>query len=238
MSVKVELNIPPHFFDSAKAENHFESVSERIAKAFLVDILKLSGIERGDPAQHEPDYVLDNHGYEVTFAIEQSLIPQLKGVRELDLAKYNIEETLVNDITNAANRKAAKTYSCIPNLVIILVSTLPTWYYPLYFKEIDPFSKLAWKKKTAKRNKLFDDLYINYIQAGKFENIYIIQPTFDESFAFFDISSYGSGTEDFITHVKTNRPKAFPTYKVIDPGTQDDFTTFKTIIINYNEKIV
>lgn len=49
MAVKMELNIPPHFFDSAKAENHFESVSERIARAFLVDILKLWGIKRGDP---------------------------------------------------------------------------------------------------------------------------------------------------------------------------------------------
>lgn len=28
----LELSIPPHFFDSAKEENHFESISERIAK--------------------------------------------------------------------------------------------------------------------------------------------------------------------------------------------------------------
>ncbi len=29
-----ELRIPPNFFDSAKADNNFESVSERIAKTF------------------------------------------------------------------------------------------------------------------------------------------------------------------------------------------------------------
>lgn len=177
---------------------------------------------------------MNNHGYEVTFAIEQSLIPQLKGVRGLDSTKYNIEESLVSDITDATNRKTAKTYSCIPNLVIILVNTLPTWYHPLYFKETDPFAKLAWKAYTVKRNRLFDDLYTNCIQAGKFENIFIIQPTHDGSFAFYNIGAYGSGVEDFITHVKANKPEAFPTYKVIDAGTRDDVTTFETTIINYS----
>ena len=234
MAVKMELNIPPHFFDSAKAENQYESVSERIARAFLVDILKLSDVKRGDPEMHEPDYVLNDQGFEVSFAIKQSLIPQLKGVRALDSAKYNIEESLVNDITEAANRKAAKSYSCIPNLVIISVNTLPTWYYPLYFNETDPLAKLAWKVHTVKRNRLFGDLYANYIQVGKLENIYIIQPTYDGSFAFFNIVSYGKGEEDFITHVQTNMPEAFPTYKIIDAGNRDDVTTFETTIINYS----
>lgn len=41
-----ELHVPPHFFDSAKAENHFESVSERIAKAFLSEIIGIGNENR------------------------------------------------------------------------------------------------------------------------------------------------------------------------------------------------
>ena len=234
MAVKVELNIPPHFFDSAKAENNFESVSERIAKAFLRDVLRISSVMRGDPEKHEPDYVLDDQGYEVTFAINQSLIPQLKGVRPLDTQKYDIEKALINDIADATSRKAAKSYSCIPSLVIITVNTLPTWYHSLYFEETDPFARLAWKVHTAKRDKLFVDLYTDYIQKGKFQDIFIIQPTYDGSFAFFTISAYGSGRENFVTLVQTNKPKAFPTYRVIDAGTPDDVKNFETTVINYS----
>lgn len=60
-----ELHIPPHFFDSAKAENHFESVSERIAKVFLSNIMSIAPLARGDDKQGEPDYICGEDGYEV-----------------------------------------------------------------------------------------------------------------------------------------------------------------------------
>ena len=85
-----ELRIPPHFFDSANAENHFESVSERIAKAFLSGIMNIFPLIRGDDKQGEPDYICGKDGYEVTFAISSSLIPQIKGVKALDGKKNNI----------------------------------------------------------------------------------------------------------------------------------------------------
>ena len=93
-----ELRIPPHFFDSAKEENHFESVSERIAKSFLIDILNINDIKRGNPELQEPDYIFGEQGYEVTFAIKQSLIPQLKGVRELNGTPNNIEESKMDKV--------------------------------------------------------------------------------------------------------------------------------------------
>ena len=81
MSLELELSIPPHFFDSAKEENDFESVSERIAKQFLKEICGVNNLRRGDDKVSEPDYVSNNSGYEVTFAIKQSLIPQLKAYK-------------------------------------------------------------------------------------------------------------------------------------------------------------
>lgn len=227
-----ELHIPPHFFDSAKAENHFESVSERIAKAFLSEIMNVSPLLRGDDKQGEPDYVSGENGYEVTFAINSSLIPQLKGVKSLDGEKSNIEESLICDITDAVKRKAAKSYSCVPALVIIAINTLPTWYHSLYFHESDPLAQMAWRVAAAKRDKLFHDLYEEYIHTNKLKNIYIIQPTFDGTFAFYNIGEFAQ-KKDFLTHVKVSNPKAFPTYRVVEAGNLVDVKSFEIKIVNY-----
>ena len=228
-----ELHIPPHFFDSANAENHFESVSERIAKAFLSGIMNISPLLRGDDKKGEPDYICGEDGYEVTFAISSSLIPQIKGVKALDGKKNNIEESLIDAITDAADRKAAKTYSCVPALVIIAIDTLPTWYHSLYFHEADPFARLAWRAGAAKRDKLFHDLYEQYIRTNKLKNIYIIQPTFDGTFAFYDIALFAQKDDGFLTHVKASNPKAFPTYQLVDAGKLADVSSFEIKIVNY-----
>ena len=91
MSIELELSIPPHFFDSAREENNYESVSEKIAKVFLKEVCGVDDIHRGDDKKSEPDYVSNNSGYEVTFAIKQSLIPQLKGVQPLNHSNRNTE---------------------------------------------------------------------------------------------------------------------------------------------------
>lgn len=228
-----ELHIPPHFFDSAKAENHFESVSERISKAFLSEIMGISPLVRGDDKQGEPDYICGEDGYEVTFAISTSLIPQIKGVKALDGKKSNIEESLICAITDAADRKAAKTYSCVPALVIIAIDTLPTWYHSLYFHESDPFAQMAWRVGAARRDKLFNDLYAQYIRTNKLKNILIIQPTFDGTFAFYNIGEFAQKNENFLTHVKVSKPKAFPIYQLVDAGELADVSSFEIKIVNY-----
>lgn len=228
-----ELRIPPHFFDSANAENHFESVSERVAKAFLSDIVNVPNLLRGDDKLGEPDYISGDHGYEVTFAVNPTLIPQLKGVKELDGAQHNIEQSLISDITEAVSRKAGKTYSCKTNLVIIAISTLVTWYSSLYFKEKDPMAQMAWNVYAARRNKLFQDLYEQYILAQKFENIYIIQPTHDGTFALHNIKSFGEKHENYLTHVQASNPRAFPTYQLIDAGRINDVRSYQIRIVNY-----
>lgn len=229
----LELSLPPHFFESAKKENSFESVSERIVKAFLEDILNIKNLRRGDPEIGEPDYMADELGFEVTFSIDQFLIPQLKGVRELDGAKRDIEQSLIADITDAVLRKAQKNYSCVPNLVVLTLRTLPTWYYPLGFSTTDTFERRIWEYAAKRRNKFFSDLYQNYILTNKFENIYIIQPTFNRTFAFFNIKDFGNNGDAFLTHVCPIQPQAFPIYRVLDAGNLMDINSFKVKIVNY-----
>lgn len=228
-----ELSIPPRFFDSAKAENHFESVSERIVKAFLKAIFNISDITRGNPDLKEPDYIYGDQGYEVTFAINQSLIPQLKGDRDLDKSPVNIETALIEDITAAVNRKASKKYLCIPNLVVIAIRTLPTWYSSIYFQENDPIDRMVWRVAAAKRDKLFHELYRNYISSEKFRDIFIIQPTFDGTFVFYSIKNFECDKENFLTHVQSSNPKAFPFYRLVDAERITDVSSLKINVINY-----
>ena len=80
----------------------------------------------------------NSYGYEVTFAIRNSLIPQLKGVRPLDTSDRNIEKEIEKDIIDAVERKARKKYCCPTSLVVISLETLITWYFEfkhfIYFK--------------------------------------------------------------------------------------------------------
>ena len=94
-------------------------------------------------------------------------------------------------------------------------------------------AQLAWKVHSARRNRLFQDLYEQYILAQKFENIYIIQPTYDGTFALYNIKSFGENEGDFLTHVQASNPQAFPTYQLIDAGRLNDIKSYQIKIVNY-----
>ena len=121
----------------------------------------------------------------------------------------------------------------LPALDIIAIDTLPTWYHSLYFHESDLFAQMAWRVGTAKRDKLFLDLYAQYIRTNKLKNIYIIQPTFDGTFAFYNIDEFAKKNKSFLTHVKASNPKAFPTYQLVDAGKLADVSSFEIRIVNY-----
>ncbi|BBK21948.1 hypothetical protein [Amedibacterium intestinale] len=229
----VELHIPSNLFDSAKAENSFESVSERISKAFIKDILNELNVRRGDDKINEPDYMVNKKGYEVTFAVDSKIIQLLKGVKELDDSLQNIEEELIKAISEATERKANKNYSCISNLVIITISTMPTWYIiPNLSKECNLIKKY-WDIIYKTRNNLFEKLYRQYIALNTFENIYIIQPTFDGKFALFNIKDFAINKNNFLTIVTSSNTRMFPTYKLIDAETPEEIKSLKIKIVNY-----
>lgn len=237
MSFKAELSIPPHFFDSAKASNAFESMSEVMAKQFLKLILNLEDIQKGNPDLGEPDYISGEDGFEVTLAIRASLIPQLKGVKALDTQPRNTENELISVISEAVSRKADKNYSCIPSLVIITLDTLLTWYYPLYFGRTtdDPIEEMIWHAYTHKRDSFFEQLSKQFIDSGKFRNIYIIQPTHTREFVLFDVRAFNANSHSSIIRIATDKPLAFPTYKIVGVDNNKDPFLFETTVINYTQ---
>ena len=241
MDVNVELNIPPHFFDSANEQNNFESVSERIAKQILSTILDIKNIRRGNAELFEPDYMSDNDGYEVTFAIETSLIPQLKGVRPINTSNRNLEHELITDITNALERKSVKKYSCPTSVVVISIETLITWYTSFKNQENSFESRmlnLIYEKGYQRnRNNFFEHLVRKYIEQNVFQNIYILQPTHNGEFALYDMIRYRDTPKDFISYVGVSHPEAFPMYKVIsvDNKKSANAVIYKTTIINWEK---
>lgn len=233
MLIRLELNIPPEFFDSAGKQNNYESVSEKIARAVIVDILNDVDVRKGNPDKFEPDYVSEVEGYEVTFAVEKSLVPQLKGLKRLDNSKREMNNILIKDINAAVNRKASKTYSFISNLIIITLTPLLEWYYPYYIQP-ESLSHIIWEKRARKRDLLFDDLYARYIQNNNFKNIYIIQPTHDGYLILFDVKAFGGFEEkDFMAKIEVKKPKAFPTYKTTSKIEGDFPILYETTIINH-----
>ena len=237
MSLELELSIPPHFFDSAKEENDFESVSERIAKQFLKEICGVNNLRRGDEKASEPDYVSNDRGYEVTFAIKQSLIPQLKGVQPLNHSSRNTEKETISDIQTALERKKEKTY-CLPTtLVIVTVETIIPWYCNFYFDIDDPFMRLMWSKHIQTRDEFFNEMYTDYIGSGIFDNIIIINPTIKQEFAVFSIKAFHQQSHQGITRVATTKPLAYPTYTITNVIKDDNFFQLKTTIIGYSPTI-
>lgn len=224
--MKLELNIPLNFFVSSREENHFESVSERTAKIFLSQILNIKNLRRGNEKDKEPDYISSKEGYEVTFSINEALIPQLRGRKPLLYNPQNIEKELISNIKNAIAKKESKNYSISTNLVVLALNTLPTWYFSLFDSNKHPYVKAL----NLRRNYFFNDLFCEYIEKGKFNNLYIIMPTCFETFALFDIKGIIKGNIDDFIHIKPNNPQHFATYKVIDVNQKGVFNLEISVI--------
>lgn len=231
--MKLEMNIPLDFFGSANVNNDFESVSEKIAKKFLTDILCIKDVKRGDDKKNEPDYIASNKGYEVTLAVEQSLIPQLKGIKPLENKKRCVETELINNIIDAIERKKTKKYSCKTSLIIISLDFFPLWYIFQNRQCEDLFDTFPERVVLKSRNDLFDNIYENCIKSDIFENVYIIQPALNQELALYNIYDFKKHPERFITIVTPNKPHLFPTFKTIDPGKVSEVKNFEITSINH-----
>jgi len=229
--MKLELNIPLNFFVSSRESNHFESVSECTAKIFLSQILNIKNLRRGDEKDKEPDYVSSKEGYEVTFSINEALIPQLRGRKPLLSNPQNIEKELISNIRTAIEKKERKNYSISTNLVVLALNTLPTWYFSIFDSSKHPYVKAL----NLRRNHFFKELFLEYIENAKFNNIYLIMPTCFETFALFDVKGLANQNVDDFIHIKPNRPQDFLTYKVIEATPKDVFNLEISVINWVNE---
>lgn len=212
----MELHIPDIFFDSAKQINGYESLSEQISKAILTDILQIKNVKRGDEKKHEPDYISDEQGFEVTLGINNSLIPMLRGRRPLDKTIHNFEKELIDSIKKSLANKAKKSYSLRTNLIIFTLTPLLEWYSNFYLKECPTFH--YWELLQEQRNNLFEMIIEEYLsQNAVFENVFIIQATHDEHYILYSVRDYEKD-DDFMTKIaiREDQKGIFPRYRLVN----------------------
>ena len=215
MKFNLELHMPDMFFESAKARNDFESLSEKISKAVLEDILKVSNVRRGDDKIHEPDYVAGTIGYEVTLGICSTLIPMLRGRKDLDGSPHDLERELIDAIKEALKEKGKKHYCVKTNLIIFVLTPLLEWYSLFYLGGCSTYP--YWELLQKKRNALFKEIYTDYIKTNAmFEDVLILQPTHDEQYILYSVREYAANN-DFMTKIAIDDGQKFmfPRYKTV-----------------------
>ena len=126
MKFLYEIYIPSCLFDSADSTNGFEELSEQIAKSLLVHKLKISNeklIKRGNEKNKEPDYIINDIGYEVTFALSNMLIKQFKGIMPLTAVNEFNEDNNLYSFLYLSKRHCSITL--LPNNVIACLGHKP-----------------------------------------------------------------------------------------------------------------
>ena len=214
MNIVVDFYMPPHLFDSARADNGNESVTERIAKVILESVLGYRDVRRGDPQVHEPDYVCGEKGFEVTLAESQKLIPQLRGRRPADGVQHELEDELILNISNIAQQKSRKFYDRKPVLIVFAFNPIIDWYRELWQKI--PQAQNLRGLSVQKRNVFFKELNDFYVSNDSaFENIYLLQPTLCQKYVLYDLKAFADN-QDFIYEIgiRPGREMAFPTFKI------------------------
>ena len=211
MNVEMNMYLPPNFIESANEwKNGNQSISEQISRVFLSDILDydIADIKRGDDKKNEPDYVVDDSGFEVTFGLQDNLPMILKG--KCDISQYvgtidGYYNGIISAIVNKHNR--SKTYCTQKNTLIIF--TIES--YLESYAELYEMSEKSTYFYTKIRNVYFDKIIKIYTEKNMFDNILIIQPTHDTKFALTDLNAYYRG-EVFLTKVsiKSGLVYAFP----------------------------
>lgn len=200
MKFLYEIYIPSCLFDSADSTNGFEELSEQIAKSLLVHKLKISNeklIKRGNEKNKEPDYIINDIGYEVTFALSNMLIKQFKGIMPLTAVNEFNEDSMIQQIKHSLQKKAIKKYSI--QTIPVIFSLLPNVFWDTDIEEstvtclddIEDFVLAGlWKSQQIKRDDLFIQLYDTYIKKNIFTDIYIVNFTRDNRYVLYSILDF------------------------------------------------
>jgi len=240
--INYDLHIPPHFFNSARKANGFESPSERIAKAIVSKLHGTSAgsVVRGDDKKGEPDYIINNCGYEVTFGIANDVIQKLNGSKPLDREKIKIESTLIQAIQAVIEKKADKMYIIPTILVVFCIQPYPVWCSgvpPSTDKDIGDMTldeyggylvSKFWLNAQKVRNMFFSQLYQEYIESKTFKDIYILQLTINESYVLYSIKEFArSNGQHFLRVINFSDRLRLPFCKVNNTIDNGDFSVLE-----------
>ncbi len=195
-------------FASANQQNNYEALSEKLAKAFLANLLKIpdNQITRGEPNRNEPDYICHSKGYEITFCMNPETILKMKGQKPITGKTLNTEQEMIKYISAAVKRKSKKHYSV--STTLFLVNLFPYMQWELSFpvaEEItlenyfETVSSSILNEGLKTRNQFFTTLYNNYIENKIFDDILIACLTNDRRYIIYSINDF-SNDKKFYTY--------------------------------------
>ena len=215
-------------FASANQQNNYEALSEKLAKAFLANLLKVpdNQITRGEPNKNEPDYICQGKGYEITFCMNPETILKMKGQKPITSKTLNTEQEMITYISAATKRKSKKHYSVSTTLFLVNLFPYMQWElnFPVaeeitlknYFETVSS-SILNGGLKT--RNQFFTALYNNYIENKIFDDILIACLTNDRRYIIYSINDF-SNDKKFYTYfgIKDNPNIPYCVITTIEKG--------------------
>jgi hypothetical protein len=215
-------------FASANQQNNYGALSEKLAKAFLANLLKVpdNKITRGEPNKNEPDYICQGKGYEITFCMNPETILKMKGQKPITSKTLNTEQEMITYISAATKRKSKKHYSVSTTLFLVNLFPYMQWElnFPVaeeitlenYFETVSS-SILNGGLKT--RNQFFTALYNNYIENKIFDDILIACLTNDRRYIIYSINDF-SNDKKFYTYfgIKDNPNIPYCVITTIEKG--------------------
>lgn len=230
MICNVNGYFPPDFFASARASNEYESLSERIVKAILCNLYDAKDDEvlRGNDKKDEPDYIVNGKGFEVTFGTPIGFIPYLQGKQKARSSNMFSEDEIIKGIDEAVSRKAQKRYACTGVTVVVLsIHPILYWYLNEPQSSIDEndlslenmvdymFPDVYQKAFMRKRNDCFRRLYSNFVKNGAFDDVLIMQSTFDSKYVIYSVKRFISNPNgDYKKLLCFRDPDKFAYYQV------------------------
>lgn len=143
--------------------------------------IDLNKWKQGDPNQFIPDYIVDNHYYEFTLASNRGKNNLIRKLQKVTYGSTNIIRDSWQCIQESLDSKMKKNYSV--NDVSVCILCL------LDFNEdkVTDDGSMSAELFNLLHESIYDSLQSDYVDKGKFKNIYVIFPFSNETWWVMDV---------------------------------------------------
>ncbi len=152
-----------------------KEVNEPFIKRILSEVLKNNNWEKGDPNKGEPDYFCDGMPFEFTLASDSkrknNFIQRYFSLgKSRGYSSDNVEQDVFSYISERIEEKAKKNYSVENvNLCVLCLLDMINWVSDFYGSYTHVIA-------DNPRKEFFKKIRNNYIEAGVFNDIYLLFP--------------------------------------------------------------
>ena len=166
---------PDNFMDKAVNEPFIAFIMSKYLG------INLNNWKQGDPNQSIPDYIVDNCYYEFTLASDRAKNNLIRKLQKVTYCSQNAIKDAWQCIQASLDSKMGKNYS-VNNISVCILCLLD--FNENIVAEDGSMSADIFK---LFHDEIYDSLQCDYVDKGKFQNIYVIFPFSDETWWVMDI---------------------------------------------------